>query len=105
MAMLLVSGIFGLGLPELLFFAIVACIFVIPCWVICGKLGWPPPLGLLALLPLVGLIFIIMLSWEALPHAGATRWLMLLLLFPLLGLIMLFWLAFSEWKTPAPVAA
>jgi hypothetical protein len=61
--------------------------------------------NLFALIPWIGLIFIVMLTWEGLPQAGATRWLMLLLLFPLLGLIMLFWLAFSEWKAPTQPAA
>jgi hypothetical protein len=110
MAMLLTSGPFGLGIGELLillpFFFFFSFVFVIPAWVICDKLGWPPPLSLLALLPWIGYLFVIALSWEALPRAGATRWLMLLLLFPLLGLVMLFWLAFSEWKAPVtPVAA
>jgi hypothetical protein len=107
MAMLLASGIFALGVPELLILAFVfAFLYVIPAWIVCRKLGWPPPLSLLALLPWIGLIFGIMLAWEALPRAGATRWLVVLMLFPIAGIILLFWLAFSEWEEPVtPVAA
>jgi hypothetical protein len=91
--------LFALG-PFELFFIALAFLVVIPAWVICGKLGWASPLGLLALVPLIGLIFIIILTWEALPRAGYTRWLMLLFIvpFPLIGLAFLFWLAFSEWR-------
>jgi hypothetical protein len=78
---------------------LIVLIQVIPAWIICGKLGWARPLSLLSILPIIGLIFLLMLTWEALPRAGQSRWLMLLLLFPLLGLIMLFWLAFAGWKS------
>lgn len=79
--------------------------WIVPIWVMCGKLGWHPALSLLVFIPLVGLVFGVMTMWEALGQAGHSRWLMLVLLVPLANLIFAFWLAFSTWPSDAKTTA
>jgi len=70
---------------------------------LCGKLGWSHWLTLLVFIPLVGLGFVIVLAWEALPRAGCGRVLVSLVIIPVVSGLMLVWLAFRPWPELAQV--
>jgi hypothetical protein len=60
---------FGLGFQELILLALIAVVWVWPCWRICSKAGLLGPLGLVSLIPggLVVLLFVwALIDWPAL---------------------------------------
>lgn len=86
----------GIGPFELLLIAWVVLAF----WAvfrICRRVDWSPWLVVLLFIPLVGLAFLVALTWRALPRAGYSRWLVVLLFLPILNVVMLLWLAFRHW--------
>jgi hypothetical protein len=94
------AGPLGIGGLEILVgfvFLFGWVLVLIPAWVMSGKLGWPPAISLLVLVPFIGFLFLLGLAWEALAPAGQSRWLILLMLVPIVNVVMLWWLAFSTW--------
>lgn len=63
------QGMTGSGL---LWMAITGIILVIPFWRICKKAGYPGPLGLLVLIPLVNLAFFYFLAFANWPGPRNT---------------------------------
>jgi len=64
---------------------------------LCDNLGWSLWLTLLLFIPAVGLVFAVVLAWQALPRLGHSRALVLLAGVPVAGRLMLVWLAVQRW--------
>lgn len=103
--MVAAAGLGPVGPFEAMLLLFGGILWVVPLWVICGKLGWHPALSLLVFLPLIGLVFGVMTIWEALHDAGYSRWLVLILIVPVANLVFAFWLAFSSWSSQVGTAA
>ena len=61
-----------MGILEIMLVIIVGVISIVPFWRIFSKAGFPAPLSLLMLLPLVNIVMIFFLAfaeWPALKHA------------------------------------
>ncbi|WP_349750321.1 hypothetical protein [Salicola sp. Rm-C-2C1-2] len=53
---------------------VVGIILVIPFWKLATRVGYPGPLALLILIPLVNLAFIYFLAFSKWPESEETRW-------------------------------
>ncbi len=67
----LLAFIQELGPPELVFILVIGFLFAWPAWRIFKKAGFPGPLGLLMLVPIVNILMILFLAfapWPALKN-------------------------------------
>ncbi len=58
---------FGMGSFEVIILLVMLCIFVLPFWKICEKMGYPGIICLLLYIPIVGIIFLFYLAFTTWP--------------------------------------
>lgn len=65
---------YGMQGGGIIWMLIVGTLLVIPFWKLCTRVGYPGPLGLLILIPLVNLAFIYFLAFSRWPGSDETSW-------------------------------
>jgi hypothetical protein len=59
---------------NIISFLIIGLLFVIPFWVMCGKVGIAPMLSLLAFIPVVGILLVMaILAFAPWPNAAIRK--------------------------------
>ncbi|MEQ6884826.1 hypothetical protein AAF659_03575 [Salicola sp. Rm-C-2C1-2] len=64
----------GMHAGGMIWMLVVGIILVIPFWKLATRVGYPGPLALLILIPLVNLAFIYFLAFSKWPESEETRW-------------------------------
>ena len=64
----------GMHSEGMIWMLAVGIILVIPFWKLATRVGYPGPLALLILFPLVNLAFIYFLAFSKWPGSEETRW-------------------------------
>jgi hypothetical protein len=80
--------------------------FIVTLWAtyrICDRIGWHPVWAWLLVVPLVNLVFVLVMSWQALAELRLSRWFTPLAIVPLVNVAMLLLLALALSRWPEDV--